>query len=787
MNLGINGAPFLSSDYFISISNVFIYNIISDVYLRDIKNQILSIDGIVIIFIKSEILYHYIYFLLELNIEYKLITSTNVDCTIPYLNYPTNNEYYLSSTKKLLENEYLLKWYAKNICIDHPKLEPIPIGPKFQWVSTDFFGEDKTNIMKIYNNHFLTPYELFKNQLLKSNLLYLNFSTNTTNYTYYSEHQNLREKIKMLFENNNEFQFSEHKECENYIEELKTYKFCLAPPGAGIDTHRTWEALYAGTIPIVLCSPLNKLYEDLPVLIVDDYSIINKEYLTVKYEEIIKKEYNFEKLYSNYWYNKIKNYDSYIDKKYEPYWSNYLKQYDLNENSFKNIQLNTTKFCVIVETRTTNTLLLVIKNFMYLLQNKNWGLIIFHGKNNEKFLKNNLGNIPNIIFINLNIQKLSVFDYSLLLLNIKFWETLKTYNCKNALIFQIDTLLMNDNVDDFINYDYIGAPWHTNHYNLKLEVGNGGLSLRNVNSMIEILTTCPILSLETGEFLPEDIYFSYWCKNKKYNIPTLENATLFSFETIFCDKSCGFHKPYIENFDKKEDFFNILKNNIHVYFMNEKDATAKLILYHNNLKLDFGTFNDEFPEQIMATMYLKGHEKVLEIGSNIGRNSLIICSILNNDSNLVTLESDINIANQLKHNRNINNFNFHIENSALSKRKLIQKGWDTIESDALESDTLLEGYTKVKSITWEELNEKYKIDFDTLVLDCEGAFYYILLDMPEILENIKLIIMENDYYDYSHKIYIDEQLRKNNFYRSYSKIGGWGHFYNNFFEVWVKK
>ena len=30
--------------------------------------------------------------------------------------------------------------------------------------------------------------------------------------------------------------------------------------------------------------------------------------------------------------------------------------------------------------------------------------------------------------------------------------------------------------------------------------------------------------------------------------------------------------------------------------------------------------------------------------------------------------------------------------------------------------------------------------FDTLILDCEGAFYNILKDMPEILDNINLII-----------------------------------------------
>ena len=81
---------------------------------------------------------------------------------------------------------------------------------------------------------------------------------------------------------------------------------------------------------------------------------------------------------------------------------------------------------------------------------------------------------------------------------------------------------------------------------------------------------------------------------------------------------------------------------------------------------------------------------------------------------------------------------------------------------------------------------KYNIEFDTLVLDCEGAFYYILQDIPEILNNINLIIMENDYFDISKKIYIDEILMKNNFNVDYTEGGGWGPCYNNFFEVWKK-
>jgi len=209
----------------------------------------------------------------------------------------------------------------------------------------------------------------------------------------------------------------------------------------------------------------------------------------------------------------------------------------------------------------------------------------------------------------------------------------------------------------------------------------------------------------------------------------------------------------------------------------------KLSYLQSQLKLDFGTFQDEYPEQMMAVRYLTGNEKVLEIGGNIGRNSLIISSILNsnNNNNFVSLESDTEIAKQLLHNKNKNNLDFFVENSALSKRNLIQKSWDTIVSDVL-----LDGYKSVNIINFEQLKDKYNIDFDTLVLDCEGAFYYILLDMPEILDNIKLIIMENDYLNESHKIYIDNVLREKGFVLDYVEGGGWGHFVNNFFEVWKK-
>jgi FkbM family methyltransferase len=183
----------------------------------------------------------------------------------------------------------------------------------------------------------------------------------------------------------------------------------------------------------------------------------------------------------------------------------------------------------------------------------------------------------------------------------------------------------------------------------------------------------------------------------------------------------------------------------------------------------------------MSVRYLTGNEKILEIGGNIGRNSLIISSILKDSSNLVVLESNKEIADQLEENKLLNGFNFNIEKSALSKRKLIQKDWVTKVSDTLE-----DGYNFVNTITLNELNKKYNLQFDTLILDCEGSFYYILYDFPEILENVNLIIIENDYINVFDKKHVEDILIKNNFYRNYIQSGGYYYLSNNFYEVWIK-
>jgi hypothetical protein len=63
------------------------------------------------------------------------------------------------------------------------------------------------------------------------------------------------------------------------LDQYARHAFVISPHGKGLDCYRTWEALFAGSIPIVKASPLDALYRDLPVAIVNDWSEITKSRL----------------------------------------------------------------------------------------------------------------------------------------------------------------------------------------------------------------------------------------------------------------------------------------------------------------------------------------------------------------------------------------------------------------------------------------------------------------------------------------------------------------------------
>jgi hypothetical protein len=87
------------------------------------------------------------------------------------------------------------------------------------------------------------------------------------------------------------------------------YAFSISPYGNGMDCHRTWEDLSLGCIVIVKTSPIDPLYQGLPVVIVKDWSEITRDnmekWLDQYGDAFTNPEYRI-KLTNAYWLQKIR-------------------------------------------------------------------------------------------------------------------------------------------------------------------------------------------------------------------------------------------------------------------------------------------------------------------------------------------------------------------------------------------------------------------------------------------------------------------------------------------------
>lgn len=273
---------YVSGEMFSSICDVSIYD---KNYLYDFPNlikycnEIIYIDPTInnrtlekikkykIFFVKTDYIKYFEIIILPLIKHYFILVTHNSDL------YSGNN-------KTILDSPYLIKWYGQNM-IPHPMTMGIPIGlQNSQWKGHDY------NICKINAKNIPTK------------LLYFNFNTKT--------HPS-RINIENILINKG-FIKNTNKKWPEYIKELSEYHFCVSPRGNGIDCHRIWECIYVGCIPIIKKDDILYTYfKDLPILWIEDYNIIDKEYLIKQIDIFNNYEKNIDKSKLTYWIKDIKN------------------------------------------------------------------------------------------------------------------------------------------------------------------------------------------------------------------------------------------------------------------------------------------------------------------------------------------------------------------------------------------------------------------------------------------------------------------------------------------------
>ena len=239
---------------------------------------------------------------------------------------------------------------------------------------------------------------------------------------------------------------------------------------------------------------------------------------------------------------------------------NVFERFIINNNLFETQIVtnnpNNNKVAVIIEPRKHKFFEYVLRNIMYFCSKKNndWNLHIVTCQETSNWLKEKFPNWNYRTTI-LPVDNLDQYQYNGLLFSKDFWNSI---NEENILIFQTDTMMFRDNIDDFLEYDFIGANFFDpNDVSLTHGGNNGGFSFRHKSAMLECLdkvSKSNVISYlkshgkqRVKDNLMEDVYFTSACEMICKKLSTIEDRQYFSVEDARIDTCLipvGCHRLY---------------------------------------------------------------------------------------------------------------------------------------------------------------------------------------------------------------------------------------------------
>ena len=239
------------------------------------------------------------------NINSFIVPETPFILVTGHLDYTVPDDY-IEKTNEILNSKNLIHWFSQNLNnTSYNKLTSIPIGLDYHTLT------DEKNINLLWGDiespkkqeEFILNLEkkVFYERIPK---IYINFKNTIRGKYGMKDRKDAIEQIPISLQIIEENTISRKETWKN----MTKYAFVASPHGNGLDCHRTWEALVLGCIPVVKTSSLDSLYDELPVLIVNNWYDINENLLNNTIEEFKNRNFNYDKLTLEYWNNKIKNY-----------------------------------------------------------------------------------------------------------------------------------------------------------------------------------------------------------------------------------------------------------------------------------------------------------------------------------------------------------------------------------------------------------------------------------------------------------------------------------------------
>lgn len=195
-------------------------------------------------------------------------------------------------------------WFAQNGISDDPKIKIIPEGLQPSYGSkTGDMGYD----IAVIKEKILSELE----EKTPNNFIYANFNVGTNPIHRDPIKQLCIESDFITWDENINFStyetYNNYETLKYFYNKILDYRSVVCPLGHGLDTHRVYETLYCGRIPITFDLRLyEKLYYRYPVVYLDDYTKLkDKNLMDTLIKEQENKIWDKDTINFSYWKNLI--------------------------------------------------------------------------------------------------------------------------------------------------------------------------------------------------------------------------------------------------------------------------------------------------------------------------------------------------------------------------------------------------------------------------------------------------------------------------------------------------
>lgn len=142
-----------------------------------------------------------------------------------------------------------------------------------------------------------------------------------------------------------------------------------------------------------------------------------------------------------------------------------------------------------------------------------------------------------------------LFNMCMFMTRPEFWKDYFDY--ERVLVFQRDSAILREGIEEFFEYDYVGAPCY--NFVRDQTIQNGGLSLRNPRVMeyicrlygwnADLQDLMVVGQYSSASFFAEDIFFCLrMIKHNAGKLAPLEVSKTFSVESKYELGALGYHR-----------------------------------------------------------------------------------------------------------------------------------------------------------------------------------------------------------------------------------------------------